>query len=270
MTWQGRKKKRNFRNVKKFWEESGKLNPTDYRITIRDHYFRLLEINEIRKFLKGSNKVLDVGCGNGYSTIHYAQDVNYIIGVDYSKKLIEGAKILLKKFPDKEVIIRDNIEFKVANALSLPFHKEEFDVIIGERLLINLPKWEMQKKTIREILRVLKKNGIYICVEVTEHGHQNINYFRNMFGLSDLERYWHNLYIDELKFLPFISKYFLVSEIKRFGMYQFISKVIHPLIVFPKEPKFLSRINQVAMEIGKKITNFHDCSHQVMFVLKKL
>jgi len=263
MTWQGKAHKRTFNNVKSFWEKSGKVKPTDPRITIRDHYFRLLEIDEIRKLIKGKNQVLDIGCGNGYSTIQYAQDVNNIYGVDYSKNLIAGAKELLKKSH------LDNIEFKVGDVLRLPFEKEKFDVVIGERLLINLPNWDLQKKAIKEIARVLNKNGLYICVEVTMQGHERMDYYRKMFGLSILEKYWHNLYLDEACYIPFVNKYFAISEIKRFGMYQFLSKVMYPLLTAPKEPKFISRFNQVAMEIGKKITNFDDCSHQVMFVLRK-
>ena len=263
MTWQGKARKRTFKNVKAFWEKSGKAKPTDPRITIRDSYFRLLEIEEIRKLIKGKGKVLDIGCGNGFSTFQYAQDVDHISGGDYSKNLIKGAKALLRKSSMR------NIEFNVANVLDLPFEKEEFDVVIGERLLINLPNWDLQKKAIREISRVLKKGGLYISVEVTKQGHAKVDYYRQMFGLSILEKYWHNLYLDESVYTSFINKYFNISEIKRFGMYQFLTKVMHPLIAMPREPKFISKFNKVAMDIGKKITNFDDCSHQVMFVLRK-
>jgi ubiquinone/menaquinone biosynthesis C-methylase UbiE len=269
MTWQGKAQKRSFLNVKNFWESSGKKSPSDPRITIRDHYFRLLEIKEIRELIKGRSKVLDIGCGNGFSTIYYSQDVNAIVGADYSVNLIRGARQLLKRSPYKDVARKNNIEFKVADVTRLPFEDGEFDVIIGERLLINLPSWDMQKKAIREILRVLKRSGLYISVEVTEEGHRRLNYYRNMFGIEDMERYWHNLYLNEKKFLPFVSKYFLVSEIRRFGMYQFLSKVFYPLFCKPKSPKFISKFNMIAMEIGSKITNFGDCSHQVMFVLNK-
>jgi ubiquinone/menaquinone biosynthesis C-methylase UbiE len=263
MTWQGKARKKTFENVKKFWEDSGKKMPTDPRITIRDHYFRLLEIYEIKKLLAGKNKVLDIGCGNGFSTLEYAREVNYIIGADYSKNLINGAKKLLEKNR------RANVEFMVSDVLKMPFEKGKFDAVVGERLLINLPNWEMQKDAIEKIARVIKSGGLYICAEVSQQGHQTMDYYRTLFGLGRIEKYWHNLYLDETKFIPFASKYFTISQIKRFGMYQFLSKVVYPLLAAPKEPRFISKFNKVAMEIGKKITNFDDCSHQVMFVLHR-
>ena len=42
--------------------------------TIRDHYFRNIEINEIINFFskKKTRNLLDIGCGNGFSTLFLA------------------------------------------------------------------------------------------------------------------------------------------------------------------------------------------------------
>lgn len=269
MTWQGKRKRRTFKNVKAFWEQSGKAKPSDPRITIRDHYFRLLEIETIKSYLNTKNIVLDVGCGNGYSTMHYSQSVKSIIGVDYAQSLIKGSATVRRSFLKEVDCRKNNMRFITADVLALPFASGIFDVVIGERLLINLPRWPLQQEALKEIHRVLSRGGLYVCAEVTKEGHDKVNYYRDMFGLPKLERYWHNCYIKESKFLFFIKSYFKVLEVKRFGMYQFLTKVVYPFAIFPKTPDFLSDFNKTAMEIGKKIINFNDCSHQVMFVLRK-
>jgi len=269
MTEQGKKMERTWENVKHFWDETAKKYKLSPKGTIRDHYFQLLEISEIKKLIKNKDKVLDIGCGNGYSAIYYSQAAKSIVGVDYCKEFINCANELLKNFPDEKIIIKNNVKFQVGDITKINFSNGEFDAIVCERVLINLPSKELQKKAIDELHRVLKRDGLLICVEVTEQGHQNVNHLRNMFGLDDLERYWHNLYLDEEEFINYIKKFFDMQGVKRFGMYHFISKVIHPLMVAPEEPKFDAKINEVAMKICEKIPEFGDCGHQVMFLLKK-
>lgn len=259
MTIQGVKKERTFENVKRFWDETAKNNKDNPCATIRDHQFRLLEIGEIAKFIVGLNKVLDIGCGNGFSTLKYSKHVNHIVGMDYSEEFIKWAN---NKNSQK------NVKFKVGDITNIPADDKEFDAVICERVLINLQNKNMQVKAINEMYRVLKDDGVLICVEVTEQGHENVNRIRNMFGLGDLERYWHNLYLDEKDFMRYAGNYFDIST-KRFGMYHFISKVIHPLLVAPKDPSFNAKINEIARVVSEKIPDFSNCSHQVMFVMRK-
>jgi hypothetical protein len=51
------------------------------------------------------------------------------------------------------------------------------------------------------------------------------------------------------------------------GCIIFISRVIHPLLVYPEEPKFESRINEIARLISSKIPNYEDIGHIVGYVL---
>lgn len=269
MTFQGQHRERTFDNVKQFWLETAKTFKLDPQGTIRDRHFRTLEIEEICKVIQGKGKVLDVGCGQGYSTIYYSREVKEIIGVDYCEDFIVWARELLRQFPDPAVMIKNNITFQVADVRNLPFTNEEFDAIVCERVLINLPEKEMQWAAVQELSRVLKPGGLLACAEVTRQGHEQVNRFRTQFGLVPLEQYWHNLYINEAEFIPFVQQYFDLLAVKRFGMYHFISKVIHPLLVAPAEPRFDAKINEIALQIARKIPEFEDCGHQVMFVLKK-
>lgn len=263
MNEQERKEK--FRIVKDYWNRQGEEYKDSPLATIKDHQFRLLEMYFIRDLLNQDDVVIDIGCANGYQTFHYAEKVKKIIGIDYAEKLIEEANKAKEKNP-----FGRKVDFKVGDVLikddSLT---NSADVVICERLLINLPTYEDQETAIKNIHSVLKPKGKLILSEVTQKGHDKLNELRNIFGLGKIKVHWHNLYIDEDKFIPFLSEHFNILSIERFGMYQFISKVIYPLLVYPEEPKFDAKINEIARIIGSKITNFKDASHQVTFILEK-
>ena len=71
---------------------------------------------------KGSERILDVGCGDGRITFEIARRVpgGYVVGVDASSNMIELA--LEKAGP--------NLRFEVADARHLPFHLE-FDLVVS-------------------------------------------------------------------------------------------------------------------------------------------
>jgi ubiquinone/menaquinone biosynthesis C-methylase UbiE len=99
----------------------------------------------IAKYCKNKT-VLDLGCGTGVYTEIIA---NYgdVIGLDVSKTMLEYAK---RKRP--------NIKFILADAHSIPFESNFFDVVVS----IGLFEYVNRKKVFKEISRVLKPNGICI------------------------------------------------------------------------------------------------------------
>ena len=151
MTFQGNKKLRTYSNVKNFWENEGKNRGDTPFATIRDHYFRNIEINEIINFFskKKTRNLLDIGCGNGFSTLFFSKLSKKILGLDYSEKLIQNAKNLLKKNETKQVLKKysyqsfnpksKNIKFAVGNILDLSQYENSFDGAICCRVIINLP-----------------------------------------------------------------------------------------------------------------------------------
>ena len=85
MTFQGKVKIRTHKNVYNFWQNEGKKRGNGIFATLRDHYFRYVEIKTILKELKKQNvKLLDIGCGNGVSTFFFSPFAKEITAIDYS------------------------------------------------------------------------------------------------------------------------------------------------------------------------------------------
>lgn len=92
--------------------------------------------------------ILDLGCGTGILTAQLADFCDRIVGVDGSQNMIDKAK---KEFSD--------IEFKVCDALSLPFEKE-FDVVFSNAVF----HWISDHDALlKNIYKVLKPQGVLVC-----------------------------------------------------------------------------------------------------------
>ena len=113
----------------RFWTETVKR--------FRDHYQ-----------LKEDARILDVGCAKGFMMYDFKKLMPncHIQGIDISEYAIENAIDEMKPF------------VQVANAKSLPFEDDTFDLVISLNTLHNL-QLEDCKIGFREIVRVCKPNG---------------------------------------------------------------------------------------------------------------
>ena len=105
---------------------------------------------DLLEFVPKNDKqaILDLGCGTGTLTIQLADYCNKIVGVDSSQSMIDKAK---KQF--------SNIEFKICDALALPF-EHEFDVVFSNAVF----HWISDHNTLlKNIHKVLKPHGLLVC-----------------------------------------------------------------------------------------------------------
>jgi ubiquinone/menaquinone biosynthesis C-methylase UbiE len=126
------------------------LHPGGFKST--DALCSMLEIGE-------DSHVLDVACGVGTSALYLSDKYKcQITGFDISNELIQIAKNKLKERN------RDHkIKFEVANALSLPYPDNSYDVIISQAFFILIDEKE---KALKEIVRVLKPGGYFGSLEL--------------------------------------------------------------------------------------------------------
>jgi demethylmenaquinone methyltransferase / 2-methoxy-6-polyprenyl-1,4-benzoquinol methylase len=109
---------------------------------------------EIIKELTKCDKALDLctGTGDVAAILKEKYKDAKIIGLDFSPNMIEIAR---KKHPD--------IEFLQWDCTQLPFEDESFDLCTVAFGLRNIPDLE---KAVSEIYRVLKKDGIFINLDL--------------------------------------------------------------------------------------------------------
>lgn len=116
----------------------------------------------LRGRLRGDERVLDVGCGNGDVTREIAAMVPYgsVVGVDASAKMVEFAGSSSGASSDRNdgaVRGAGNLSFEVCDARRLTFHGE-FDLVVSFNALHWVPESE-QPLALRGICSALNANG---------------------------------------------------------------------------------------------------------------
>jgi 2-polyprenyl-3-methyl-5-hydroxy-6-metoxy-1,4-benzoquinol methylase len=85
--------------------------------------------------LTDGDKVLDVGCANGYSTVRFASQKKINIrGIDFIPEMIEQARLRSSKL-DKVLISR--IAFEVGDITGIEEATEKYDKVIAIQVLIH-------------------------------------------------------------------------------------------------------------------------------------
>jgi len=199
--------------IQEYWDEQAKRYKDSPLATMPDLISYDLETKEILKHIKDNNRVLDIGCGNGYKDVEICKHKNVTIkGIDYSGDMIAIAKNYES----------DMLKFEQGDILNLK--ESGYDIIITDRCIINLETIDDQITAIDNIYNALKSDGTYLMLECTKKGLKNINEVREQFGLSEIEERWHNNYLSReitkyiyCKFgnceeVNFNSTYFLISR----------------------------------------------------------
>lgn len=93
-----------------------------------------------------SQRVLEVGCGNG-KNLRYLQNKNItVVGVDVCEELLD--------------ICRDsNLDVMYGDATDLPYTDANFDKVFSVAVIHHLSTPERRKKAVQELQRVLTENG---------------------------------------------------------------------------------------------------------------
>jgi ubiquinone/menaquinone biosynthesis C-methylase UbiE len=209
--------------IKDFWENQAKEFKGHHKASWGDEYALELEFELISSYLVDGQRVLDVGCANGFAAIAQAKrnKIN-LTGIDFSKEMIKYS------LQNKKIQNAENVSFFEGDITNIEFEDNSFDIVYTTRVLINLQNWELQKKGIRECLRVTKQGGKVILLEAFYEPMIKLNGLRLIAGLDPLEEHDFNRYLKKkklenlieslnLKFfnIDFSSVYYLGSRFLR-------------------------------------------------------
>jgi SAM-dependent methyltransferase len=227
-----------------------------------------LEIRTISGYLCDGEKVLDAGCANGYSTIHYAtvREIS-VLGLDYIPEMIEQARYRLASSPK----LKGTALFQVGDITALHLDDASFDKVIVTRVIINLGEWPNQLRGIMECARVLRPGGLLLMSEATLQGWQRMNSFRREWHLPDIPIPPFNNYLNEEVVLAETAGVLELVAIVNFASTYFVgTRVLKPLLI---------RALNIDVDVADPNLNWNrwfsqlptagDYGTQKLFVLKK-
>lgn len=194
---------------------------------LSDVYFNEL----ISKNSKG-NIVLDMACGFGRESIIAAKsEAELVVGIDLSPNSVKEGNELARKNNLKNII------FSVADCENLYFDDNTFDTIICARMLHHIEFETVMK----ELHRVLKKDGKVICIEALGIN-PVLNFYRKI--TPEQRTHWETANILTFKHIKVAQKYFNVENIRYWHFLSPLAKffrVLLPMLNFI-DSKFLSKI----------------------------
>jgi ubiquinone/menaquinone biosynthesis C-methylase UbiE len=178
---------------------------------------KLIE-KEMEKLNKNKS-FLEVGCAQGYYLAKALEKTNNVFGIDITKDFIELAK-------------KTGANAKIASGEKLPCKKEKFDFGLCTETLEHIPNW---KKAVKEIKRVLKKNGKVIITIPLEkkslfwrtfsliHPPEKTRGHINLFSSEQIEKEFSDLKLIEKKFIqtPSLTLNKILPKWEQISMYCF-------------------------------------------------
>jgi ubiquinone/menaquinone biosynthesis C-methylase UbiE len=108
-------------------------------------------------------KALELGCGTGFFLLNLKQ-----AGVLAEGHVTDISPGMVAAAVDNARSLGFEVEGRVADAESLPYDDDTFDLVVGHAVLHHIPDVEL---ALREVLRVLKPGGRFVFAgEPTRHG----------------------------------------------------------------------------------------------------
>jgi len=224
---------------KQHWQNWAKEYGTSIRATTMTETAKILEIDAFYRRIRdiclqdlNIETVLEAGCGNGYNCIELAQrfpDLRFY-GFDYTQEMIEMAQIRANAHG-----VQDRCRFVVADLLDL--HSvikidQQYDIVITDRLLINLDTLEKQKKSLEILAMKVRPGGYLLMIENTLQAREQQNHLRGLFNLTERKQPPFNLFLDEKEITACLDTLGLVYEdVEDFSaLHDFLLYVLLPSI----------------------------------------
>jgi ubiquinone/menaquinone biosynthesis C-methylase UbiE len=238
--------------IKDFWNNQGEKFKESHWASWGDYFMIDLEVKFISEQIREQSQILDVGCANGFAAFKQleAHPKIKITGIDFAEKMIFAAK---KELEGKYNSFKSRIMFDEGDICNLNFADDIFDLAYTTRVLINLPNWELQKKGIDEMIRVIKKGGKVVLLEAFWEPLSLLNAMRALKSLPPLVEHDFNRYLKISKVDNYLSSLNIKYErIDYSSIYYLGSRFLRELVTeVDKYEGYSNPINEIFYEIQK-------------------
>ena len=231
-------------SVREYWNSRASLGQS---AGTQDLILKELELKTIAQFVRPGMKILDAGCGNGITAIELARQFQVdVTGVDYAVEMVKAAERAAAG-----VSLLGTIQFREGDVTGMHL-AGDFDLVYTERVIINLPEWETQKKTITALAGLPRPGGLYVMLENSQDGLEEINVLRQRIGLKPVIAPWHNRYLKDSELRDFSIPGATLEKVIFFSStYYFLSRVVNAALAARegKEPAYDAPVNQLALHL---------------------
>ncbi len=144
-----------------FWDSEGSLHWGIFDDTTGDDFLKacvnLNRIMALEARIGSQSHVLDLGCGNGNTSIWLAQEWGcQVTGIDLSGVRIDNARADLSGQAES---IRERVRFEKCSATDLPFEDGSFSHVWSQATIYHVPD---KDTTLKEAHRTLKPGGLMV------------------------------------------------------------------------------------------------------------
>jgi len=195
--------------------------------------------------------VLDVGCGNGYTLEVMANHFPGVrfLGVEKSEDLRLLAESRFKGSDQVTILAGDIRDPDFCGG-------ERADVMICQRVLINLLDPQDQQKALENLVGSVKDGGMLLFFEAFSAALGNLNAAREEFDIPPMEPAHHNLYLSEGFFdHPRLKPYPHAKQLEPsnfLSTHYFVTRVLHPIFLqdrpFKRNSEFVKFFSEALKE----------------------
>jgi ubiquinone/menaquinone biosynthesis C-methylase UbiE len=214
--------------TKEFWTVRSNECDEGEEYSTPDIYLNRRENRALKNFIRKTKpkKILDIGCGNGWSTIHVRPSTQHeIFGIDFNEEAIAYARDLVATNQ------LEGFSFDIGDLEKLDFGDSYFDMIYSKRALSNLPSVRRQQMAISECARALRKGGFFYIQDLFMEGHQNLNKLRKKFNLPEIKKPRHANLLEDEVLREMAGEFFdLISVEDNTSPYYLVSRIIYPFL----------------------------------------
>ncbi len=211
--------------------------------TMADKITRSTETEAIKQFVAaalerrkqtgetGPATIMDVGCGNGYTleTLSEQFPGHEFLGVEKTDELRALAISRFESNSSVDIIAGDIRDSNLSQGCYA-------DILICQRVVINLLDPSDQKDALRNITEAVKVGGAMLFVECFESSLSRLNEARSEFELEPIPSAYHNLYLEDGFFdvdgvSPHsLSSYGFDQPSNFLSTHFYVTRVLHPMM----------------------------------------